>query len=247
MPRVILELQKEARLRIRRSAVEPSRVDSRGGDGQRALRAAAGAGALSLLVLVSVQAQTGSSVARSKDQQMANQIKVAARAMERFQKTKNVDYIERAVQALESADPPGSQPKRRELTEGWLHVLAAIDQESDPHFDPDDLPLGSVKPPSRGGIGSYPSGIDPKAIADPALRAEYEKALAKNQEKAEKYSYQRGLRLADSQATPDFEKVIHRDYTSSNADQTELRTLIQIAGISAVRKKALTEASQKAK
>lgn len=172
---------------------------------------------------------------------MANQIKVADRALERFRKSKQPDHLDRAIQALETGDPPAAPAQRGELAQEWLRVFEVIDRESDPHFDPDDKPLLNLPlPPGVTGV----SGMDPKSIADPAARAAYEKAIAANRAKAVKYNYQNRLRMAETRATEDFEGVLTRDYTLSNDDQAEIKSLIDSAAISSARKRALLQTAQ---
>jgi len=69
----------------------------------------------------------------------------------------------------------------------WKRLIDAID----PKWDPNDLPLMNVPTPRASG---QPSGVVPEAIKDPKLRAEYEAAIEKNRQKAERYIRQNGLR-----------------------------------------------------
>lgn len=69
----------------------------------------------------------------------------------------------------------------------WKRLIGAIEAT----WDPNDLPLINVTPPPATGL---PSGVAPEAIKDPKLRAEYEAAIQKNSEKAQRYREQYTLR-----------------------------------------------------
>jgi hypothetical protein len=69
----------------------------------------------------------------------------------------------------------------------WKRLIDAID----PAWDPNDLPSINVPTPLASG---QPSGVVPEAIKDPKLRAEYEAAIEKNRQKAERYNEQYSLR-----------------------------------------------------
>lgn len=69
----------------------------------------------------------------------------------------------------------------------WKRLLDAID----PNWDPNDLPLINVTPPTKTGL---PPGISHEAIEDSVLRAEYKAAIEKNRQKAEIYRQQSKLR-----------------------------------------------------
>jgi len=62
----------------------------------------------------------------------------------------------------------------------WKRLIDAID----PNWDPNDKAVRNVAPPIETGL---PSGVVPEAIKDPKLRAEYEAAIDKNRQKAERY------------------------------------------------------------
>lgn len=69
----------------------------------------------------------------------------------------------------------------------WQRLLNAID----PSWNAQDMPQLNVAPPN--GVNGI-SGMDPDAIEDPILRAEYEAAIEANSRKAKKYNEQYGLR-----------------------------------------------------
>jgi hypothetical protein len=53
----------------------------------------------------------------------------------------------------------------------WFRILAVIDGNTDPNFDENNPPDENVVPPPVGAV-EYPSSVDPKAITDPAARAD---------------------------------------------------------------------------
>lgn len=65
----------------------------------------------------------------------------------------------------------------------WKRLVDSID----PNWDPNDKPLLNVPPPPNTTISA---GASPKHIKDPKLRAEYEEAIEKNRQKAERYNEQ---------------------------------------------------------
>jgi len=81
--------------------------------------------------------------------------------------------------------------QRKEDIQIRLHAWKRLTDAIDPTWDPNDLPLLNVPLPS-GAEGM--TGMSPKDINDPALRAKYEADIEKNKQKAEKYSEQSKLR-----------------------------------------------------
>ncbi|HEY7393090.1 MAG TPA: hypothetical protein VH640_31510 [Bryobacteraceae bacterium] len=153
-----------------------------------------------------------------------------------------MNYLQNAVESMESVSIGGNGPERIEARQQaltmWFTILAAIDKELDPNFNPDDAPPESVRPRSSG-AAVYPSGIDPNSIPDPEVRAEYEAALEENERKVERYRLQIRLRRIDPRATSDVERSLIRHYTTSAVDQDELDGLIKSAKLSGARQKQL--------
>ena len=107
-----------------------------------------------------------------------------------------LDALEAAERAL-SHDPAA----RRSAVALRLRFLAALDEYLDPHWDATRRPVvGAPPPPSHSGP-VYPTGqVDPRDIADPTERAEYERTLAAGQEYARWYDVQSQLRRIDERA-----------------------------------------------
>ncbi|CUI03712.1 hypothetical protein [Massilia antarctica] len=76
----------------------------------------------------------------------------------------------------------------------WLCIFDAIDSELAPDIDTTTRAQMSVAPPPETGL---PAGAAPDAIKDPVQRAAYEAALAANQERNQRISYQHKLRTEE--------------------------------------------------
>jgi hypothetical protein len=183
--------------------------------------------------------------AKWKGNQMSNMIEQAKSAVEDFEKTKAIERLEEAIRSLESLDlhaPEGAAQKlaeRRKAVAAWLSALSVIDRSLDPGFDPQDVPESNLTPPPTSSGVRYPSGVDPKAIPDPAARAQYQEALARNREKADRYRFQDKLRRLESRASSDIDEFVRRFYTTAPADQNELKEIVEAAPVSPERKKKL--------
>jgi hypothetical protein len=81
--------------------------------------------------------------------------------------------------------------RRKQDVEVRFHVLRRLIDVIDPDWDPNDKPLLNVSPPYGTTISA---GASPEHIKDPKLRADYEAAIEKNKQKAERYLEQSRLR-----------------------------------------------------
>ena len=112
---------------------------------------------------------------------------------------------------------------RNEDVEIRLHTWKRLTDAIDPNWDPNDLPRSNVCPPP--GTGN-PCGVAPEAIKDPNLRAEYEKAIERNRQKAEKYGEQYGLRQWLRSFPKRAEKYIILAYSREPHDLAELESYL---------------------
>ena len=78
-----------------------------------------------------------------------------------------------------------------------LTAFAALDEELISESDASIAVELNISPPAE---TQLPAGVAPSEIHDPSLRAEYAAALAANQKRAERSSYQHKLRQSESQA-----------------------------------------------
>jgi hypothetical protein len=151
----------------------------------------------------------------------------AAAQLAEFEQKKEPLCLQEAADLLEGidlareADAMKRLVLRRETLETWLALVALIDENLDPDFDPQDLPSVGVDPPRSGNV-AYPPGADPKLIADPQARRQYEAALEKNKEHAEQYRIQTWLRRFDQSFSPKVERFIRTSYTAVPGDRREV-------------------------
>ena len=92
---------------------------------------------------------------------------------------------------------PGWPPFATKAGVALLRWCVTFEQAEDAKFDPTRKPSLNPEPPA--GANVLP-GSDPAAIADPVMRADYEKILADNAAYAEYYNRQTGLRRDTEQA-----------------------------------------------
>jgi hypothetical protein len=134
----------------------------------------------------------------------------------------------KAAIGILAADPAtvGANANLRVLiVEQWLKLLAALDRHIDVSWDPADVPLVSLTPPPSGGV-TYPSGVSPAAIRDPAARGEYEQAVREERHKADAYRFQLELHRIDEQLVGEFTGFLANSYATSEASRDELGPLL---------------------
>ena len=176
---------------------------------------------------------------------MSELIQTARETLQQYDKSKDVLLLRKAGEQLERVDlfTPSSPEQRAEARlqtlNAWLLVLLRIDGARDPRFDPDDPPLTKVAPPDVPGQPSYAPGIEPKLIGDPKVRAAYEKAIAENRQKTEIWQRHWELQAIDVEVSEGAKRFVSRFYTSSPADQNELRATLAKAGVNAQRQQQL--------
>jgi hypothetical protein len=171
----------------------------------------------------------------------------AAAQLAEFDQDKEPEHLRTAAEALAEVDLSKEKAGlkrlalRRETLHLWLSLLAAIDKNLDPAFNPDDVPAVSVEPPPSGGA-QYPPGVDPAVITDPQARQRYEAAIRKNREKAENYNLQTKLRRLDERLMPRAERFVRLSYTTVAGDQRELGETVKKMIANSQRAEALIRA-----
>jgi hypothetical protein len=124
--------------------------------------------------------------------QMAN-LQHLSTHLRSFQSSRSLQSLRQALADLEGIDlHQADEGTHEQIMNGWTALFGAIDQATDSTFAPTDVPELNLVPPTAGGV-TYPSGVDPAAIADPDARASYEADLERNRQKAERYHFQYGL------------------------------------------------------
>jgi hypothetical protein len=185
--------------------------------------------AIALAVLCTIAA--GSSAQTRKGPGMQEKIKSAAEQLDEFDKTPKVEHLERAVEALEEVDVLAAKDTaerlkvRREMLTAWCRALGDLDRLKDPKFDPEDTPQLNVVPsPGPGGAMDTPS-VNPKDIADPRARKQYEAALEANRKKKSERRVQFLVTELEDRAMERAKRLIERMYTSAAADRKEVEAV----------------------
>ena len=166
--------------------------------------------------------------------------------LQRYDEQHDLLLLRTAGEALDRIDlfaAPGAQARgdaRLAALQGWLMVLARLDAASDSGFDPAHAPAMKLAPVSPAGGPVYPPGIDPSAVREPQIRADYERALAANQRERERAARYWNWSAVDIELSDRARRFVGRFYTASNADQVELAGAIEQAGLSPSRRKRLT-------
>lgn len=110
--------------------------------------------------------------------------------------------------------------RRKKDLEVKFHAWKRLKDAIDPNWDPNDLPVSNIVPPSATGL---PGGVASEAIKDPKLRAEYETAIEKNRQKAERYGEQYRLRGWLKRFPKRAEEYIIQSYSKPPFDVEELK------------------------
>jgi hypothetical protein len=110
--------------------------------------------------------------------------------------------------------------QRREDIQVRLYDWKRLTDAIDPTWDPNNLPLLNVPLPS--GVEGM-TGMSPKDINDPALRAKYEADIERNRQKAERYGEQYRLRNWLKRFPPRAEEYIIQAYSKPPFDVEELK------------------------
>jgi hypothetical protein len=188
--------------------------------------------ALSLLEALAL-AQAG-----EKRKYMSDITARAAAKIAEFEEKKETVPLQAASELLaevnlaKEPDPMKRLLLRREALETWLALVAAIDKNLDPSFNPQDVPSVKISPPVSGG-------------ADPQSRQQYEQATQQNREKAQRYMLQTKLRRLDEMVTPRVERYVRLSYTTVPGDQREVAETVKKLIENPQRASALTRAASR--
>ena len=113
--------------------------------------------------------------------------------------------------------------QRRKDVEIRLHAWKRLTDAIDWSWDPNDVPLINVPLPV--GVGGEAGG-EAKHIKDPKLRAEYEAAIEKNRQKAERYNKQYRLRKWLKRFPKRAERYIIQAYSRPPYNLEELKQFL---------------------
>jgi hypothetical protein len=138
--------------------------------------------------------------------------------------------IEENVQFVEflTLDPPTMNEAawrtlRSEKASFWLAAVHRVAGATNPKFNFDDKPYLNV--PAPAGLG-LPAGVAPESIADPMLRAGYERAVAVNTTKTLQYNEQFYLKRTAPRFYMEAEEYLVSAYSRAPADREQLEQLL---------------------
>jgi hypothetical protein len=121
-----------------------------------------------------------------------------------------------------AAEPAAWTSTRRDEAGRWLSALGRLEREVDDAFDPGDLPAINVAVPG----GGLPAGTAVEHIQDPRLRQEYQQAVTRNRERADRYAQQVRVRRLRERYRPVAEEHIVDRYSRPPFDDAELGRLL---------------------
>ena len=173
---------------------------------------------------------------------MDDVINVITEKLGGFTAEQDVTRIYEVLDALEAAerDLPPSDATRRLAIERRLYFLAALDDHIDPRWDGARRPPVAAPPPPSHQGPVYPTGqVDPSDIADPAERAEYERAVAVSKAYARWYDTQSQLRRIDERATRFLELLLREQYRDTAAERDEFEALLAASPLDEARRQAV--------
>lgn len=126
--------------------------------------------------------------------------------------------------------PEGAQwgRQRTEELKYWFHAYKRLSDAIDPNWDPGQVDF--VFPsavPLPAGVNTGTSGMASSAIQDPILRAEYERAIEENSNRATRYRDQKNLRKLKERFFPRAERYIIAAYSHPPYNLPELEARLQ--------------------
>lgn len=209
-------------------------------------RAARGAAVLALLALGAGGTWPQTESSRTRGGKMSQAIQAAREAVQQYDQGKDLAQLQKAGEKLEAVDLFGAPADervalRQQVLAGWAAVLLRIDAARAP-VDPDDQPVTRIFPKTPPGTRTYPANVDPKQIADPQVRAEYEQALQANQRKIEARQRYWDAKAIDIEVSEGARRFVRRFYTPAPADQKELLDILDRAGLTPERRQQLAGA-----
>ena len=159
-----------------------------------------------------------------------------------FEKEQDPTLVHEALDLIEAAErgvSAGDTAARKQALSRRLCFFAALDRNTDPMWDPKDVPVKGVPPPlSHGKV--YGSGeVDPATIPDSEVRAQYVQALKANKDDYQRYFVQLQLRRIDERAMRFVERLLADSYTNSEGDRQEFEELLAASPVNDLRKERL--------
>jgi hypothetical protein len=143
-------------------------------------------------------------------------------ALSRSERLSVLEEVGFVLRLTEPVDGSRSILALQQRTGHWLRAWRRLGGAVDAAFSPTDYPLLKVDPPVQTGL---PAGAAPEAIDDPALRAEYERAIEKNRHAAAHYREQFQLRQAQARLQACLQRYLLRAYARPRFHIDELDAL----------------------
>ena len=178
---------------------------------------------------------------------MTTPIDDARELLLQYEKSHDPLLLQRAGEKLESVDllpVQGSDERtaaRLQTLQAWLAILVRVDLAKDPSFTGDDPPATKVSPPTTPGGPAYLPGVDPKQVRDPKVRADYERAIEQNRQKAAQSQRQWQWKALDIEVSEGAARFVKRYYSASPPDQQELRAEMEKTALSKERQRKLAK------
>jgi hypothetical protein len=119
----------------------------------------------------------------------------------------------------------GLRQQRPELLRLWLRLFRLVDESLDPQYDPNSGPILLNVP----FLASDPPVWSSRDVDynDPVLRADWERRIAENQEKARYHTLQSLLRRVDRESEESFGDFLRDEYLPTERDREELAEAIR--------------------
>jgi len=165
-----------------------------------------------------------------------------AEKFDAFEKVQDPTLVYEALEMIEAADRDvmtWDATSWKQAISRRLHFLAGLDRIIDPQWDAEDKPVHGTTPPPTQGIVFGSGEVDPATIPDPAVRAEYERALKESKDYAKYYDVQFQLRRIDGRAMRFVESLLAEGFTASLPDRQVFEELLAASPVTVARKERL--------
>jgi hypothetical protein len=187
---------------------------------------------LALILILAVALISGNHVTQAKTMtENEKHLSEARKRIEQFNSELEAVHLLEASQELVDVNlrvEHNTEVRRKLRSDAlslWLTLIKILDQKIDPEFDEKDVPPMLVDPPPVPGEVLRP-GATPEKIADPTLRAEYEKAIEANRARQRNYRLQLNLKRLSERIPPQAEEFIKTAYSSGADEKEEVKAAV---------------------
>lgn len=161
-----------------------------------------------------------------------------------FRSTGSFSYLSKAMDALYSSvylpsiAPSDYTSARRQVVKAWVQILVLVQGAYDPTFNPEDIPVNCLYPPTQRGGKAIGKCNDYQDILDPTERAAFKKQVEANSLLAQQeLRYGWVIRL-ERQALSQF-KVDLQQFQGVPPDTSALGALVERSSLTTDRKEKL--------